>query len=45
MKKSPVIFNSLSQLHKAMGQDSPKHPLISIINYGKAKFNPEDFEQ
>lgn len=45
MKKQPVIFNSLSQLHKAMGQPAPSHPLISIINYGEARFDPKDFEQ
>jgi len=45
MKKHPVIFNSLSQLHKAMGQPAPSHPLISIMNYGDAQFDPKDFEQ
>lgn len=45
MKKQPVIFSSLSQLHKAMGQPEPPHPLISIMNYGDAKFNAKDFEQ
>lgn len=45
MKKQPVIFSSLSQLHKAMGQAAPSHPLISIMNYGDAKFDPKDFEQ
>lgn len=45
MKKQPVIFSSLSQLHKAMGLAAPPHPLISIINYGEAEFDPKDFEQ
>ena len=45
MKKLPVIFDSLSQLHKAMGLPKPMHPLISIINYGDAQFDPKDFEQ
>jgi len=44
MKKQPVIFNSLSQLHKAMGLPAPLHPLISIINYGEAEFDPDDLE-
>ncbi|WJS96680.1 helix-turn-helix domain-containing protein [Flavobacterium johnsoniae] len=44
MKKQPVIFNSLSQLHKAMGLPAPLHPLISIINYGEAEFDPADLE-
>jgi len=45
MKKQPVIFDSLSQLHKAVGQPAPSFPLISIINYGEARFDPRDFEQ
>ena len=45
MKKQPVIFNSLAQLHKAMGQPALHHPLIGIINYGEAIFDPKDYEQ
>ena len=45
MKKQPIIFSSLSQLHRAMGQEAPPHPLVSIMNYGEAKFDPKDFEQ
>lgn len=45
MKKHPVVMDSLSQLHKAMGQPKPLHPLISIINYGEAIFDPQDYEQ
>lgn len=45
MKKQPVIFDSLTQLHKAMGQPVPYHPLISIMNYGEATFEPKDYEQ
>nr|WP_288244016.1 helix-turn-helix transcriptional regulator [uncultured Chryseobacterium sp.] len=44
MKYKPVIFHSLSQLHQAMGQAPPRHPLVSVINYGDAHFNPADFE-
>jgi len=28
-----------------MGQAAPSHPLISIMNYGDAEFDPKDFEQ
>ncbi|MDV6167268.1 AraC family transcriptional regulator [Flavobacterium sp. DG1-102-2] len=45
MKRQPVVFNSLTQLHKAMGQPAPLHPLIGIINYGEAQFNPKDYEE
>lgn len=44
MKKQPQIFNTISKLHKAMGQPKPMHPLISILNYGEAVFDPKDFE-
>ncbi|KIQ18562.1 AraC family transcriptional regulator [Flavobacterium sp. MEB061] len=45
MKNQPKIFQSISELHKAMGQPKPMHPLISILDYGKAIFDPKDFEQ
>lgn len=45
MKNQPKIFNSLSELHKAMGQPKPLHPLISIINYGEAVFDPKEYEK
>ncbi|PWB22793.1 helix-turn-helix domain-containing protein [Flavobacterium sp. HTF] len=44
MKNQPKIITSLFELHKAMGQPKPLHPLISIINYGEAVFDPKDFE-
>lgn len=45
MKNQPKIFNTISELHVAMGQSKPMHPLISILNYGEAIFDPKDFEQ
>lgn len=45
MKNHPKIFQSISELHKAMGQTKPIHPLISVLDYGKAIFDPKDFEQ
>lgn len=45
MKNQPKIFHSISELHKAMGQPKPLHPLISVLDYGKAIFDPTDFEQ
>ncbi|WP_134142102.1 helix-turn-helix domain-containing protein [Flavobacterium sp. S87F.05.LMB.W.Kidney.N] len=44
MKNQPRLFNTISELHKAMGQAKPLHPLISILNYGEAVFDPKDFE-
>ncbi len=45
MKNQPIIFQSITELHKAMGQPKPLHPLISVLDYGKAIFDPKDFEQ
>ena len=45
MKNQPKIFQSISELHKSMGQPKPLHPLVSIINYGEAIFDPTDFDQ
>ena len=45
MKNQPKIFQSISELHKAMGQPKPMHPLISVLDYGKVIFDPKDFEQ
>ena len=45
MKNQPKIFNSLSELHKAMGQPKPLHPLIGILNYGEAVFDPKEYAQ
>ncbi|AZA51590.1 helix-turn-helix domain-containing protein [Chryseobacterium sp. G0201] len=42
--QSPVHFRSLSALHEAMGISAPLHPLISIIDYGKTRFDPKTFE-
>jgi len=28
------VFNSLTQLHDAIGQPKPQHPLVSVVNYG-----------
>lgn len=44
MKNQPKIFRTISELHVAMGQTKPMHPLISILNYGEAIFDPKDFE-
>lgn len=44
MKNQPRIFRTISELHKAMEQPAPMHPLISILNYGEAIFDPQDFE-
>ncbi|MFC5873799.1 AraC-type DNA-binding protein [Chryseobacterium arachidis] len=42
--KPPIHFTSLSALHEAMGQPSSLHPLIGLIDYGKAVFDPKEYE-
>ncbi|SEW22550.1 Helix-turn-helix domain-containing protein [Chryseobacterium wanjuense] len=34
---SPQKFNSISELHKALGFPKPVHPLVSLINYADIK--------
>lgn len=34
---SPQKFNSISELHKALGFPKPGHPLVSLINYADIK--------
>jgi AraC family transcriptional activator of pobA len=31
--KQPVLFNSISELHRALGLPRPLHPLVSLVNY------------
>ncbi|SFU75207.1 Helix-turn-helix domain-containing protein [Pustulibacterium marinum] len=35
--KKPHIFNSISELHRALALPKPKHPLVSVINFEEAK--------
>lgn len=45
MKKAPhlpLVFHSLSVLHRALGLPKPLHPLISLVNYGAIYMSPED---
>ncbi|UKT63384.1 helix-turn-helix domain-containing protein [Pedobacter mucosus] len=32
-EKQPFIFNSISELHRALGLPKPLHPLISLVDY------------
>jgi AraC family transcriptional activator of pobA len=47
MKKEkvvPYIFNSISELHRALDLPKPLHPLISLVDYSKVKSIPSEFE-
>src|SRR6218665_4230256 len=44
MKKeelTPVRFNSISELHRALGFPKPLHPLVSLVDYADIK-TPHD---
>ncbi|WP_297332886.1 helix-turn-helix domain-containing protein [Flavobacterium sp.] len=36
-------IKSISQLHKMIGYEKPKHPLITIIDYSKVETNPAHY--
>jgi AraC family transcriptional activator of pobA len=35
----PVIFNSISEAHRALGLPKPLHPLVSLVDYGKIEID------
>lgn len=39
---SPYIFNSISELQRALGLPKPLHPLISLVDYGEIKNDTGD---
>ncbi|WP_426324400.1 helix-turn-helix domain-containing protein [Pedobacter sp. R-06] len=43
--KLPVIFNSISELHRALGLPKPLHPLISLVDYGTITVHTADLEK
>lgn len=36
-KNTPIVFNSISELHRAMGLPKPLHPLVSLVDYSHIK--------
>ncbi|MEJ1240531.1 AraC family transcriptional regulator [Chryseolinea sp. T2] len=40
-RTTPLKFDSISELHKALGLPRPLHPLVSLINYADIKL-PDD---
>jgi len=40
--KQPYIFNSISDLHNALGLPKPLHPLLSLVNYSDVTANVQD---
>ncbi|MGN8055988.1 helix-turn-helix domain-containing protein [Pedobacter sp. 22163] len=43
--KSPVIFNSISELHRALGLPKPLHPLVSLVDYGTITVETTELEK
>jgi AraC family transcriptional activator of pobA len=41
----PVLFNSISELHRALGLPKPLHPLISLVDYSNIKADTADLER
>jgi len=42
MKQTPSIFNSISELHRAMGLPKPLHPLVSLVNNSVINRNSDE---
>ncbi|RYD58259.1 MAG: AraC family transcriptional regulator [Sphingobacteriales bacterium] len=40
--QTPLKFNSVSELHKALGLPKPLHPLVSLVNYADIKLPDEE---
>ncbi|HEY9045638.1 MAG TPA: helix-turn-helix transcriptional regulator [Ohtaekwangia sp.] len=41
----PYIFNSISELHKALGLPKPLHPLVSLVDYGNIQADTTDMKK
>ncbi|MCW3116729.1 MAG: transcriptional regulator, AraC family [Chitinophagaceae bacterium] len=39
LENSPFAFNSISELHRALGLPKPLHPLVSLVDYGNIKID------
>jgi AraC-like DNA-binding protein len=40
--KQPYIFNSISELHRALGLPKPLHPLVSLVDYANINTDTTD---
>jgi AraC family transcriptional activator of pobA len=41
----PVSFNSISELHRALGLPKPLHPLISLVDYSNIRADTTELEK
>jgi AraC family transcriptional activator of pobA len=45
VNKQPIIFNSISELHRALGLPKPLHPLISLVDYNNITVETAELEK
>lgn len=45
VSKRPVVFNSISELHRALGLPKPLHPLISLVDYSNITVDTAELEK
>lgn len=43
--KQPYIFNSISELHRALGLPKPLHPLVSLVDYSNITIDTAELEK
>jgi AraC family transcriptional activator of pobA len=41
----PVLFNSISELHRALGLPKPLHPMISLVDYSNIRADTTELEK
>jgi AraC family transcriptional activator of pobA len=45
LNKQPTVFNSISELHRALGLPKPLHPLISLVDYSSITVDTVELEK
>jgi AraC family transcriptional activator of pobA len=45
VNKQPIVFNSISELHRALGLPKPLHPLISLVDYSYITVETTELEK
>jgi len=45
IQNKPIVFNSISELHRALGLPKPLHPLLSLVDYSKITSDPSDLKK
>lgn len=43
--RQPYVFNSISELHQALGLPKPLHPLISLVDYSNIRADTTELEK